>query len=945
MAAPITSRFTLATRAALMLSVLFISAFGALAYRALQYFEDRFTALAGQHQETLLREYANKLSGNMAAAHTTLIASAKIVDQKMLASPATARDFLEARTFLLSSFQRGLYLVDKGGQTVAYAVGSPSATPRDLLPAEIDLARHTLSTGIAQTSAAFAAVGNGHIPLIAMSAPVRGSDGAVIGVMQGSFALLDKNYAGTLGNIKIGINGYLFLTTRDRIMLLHPNPDRILAITAKSGQNIGLDRALDQGFEGTTETVNSTGLHALSTFVPVPGRDWVLAANFPMAEVREPFRRSLREMAGGAAAAALLLFGLVIVIVRRLMRPVRQLTERLEDLGKGVSRTMDLPGSPELDIVAGTFNKMVHALSASEAARLEGEISVRELNKSQQRSIRQLHQAQSIAHLGSWEYDLATNQVEWSDELYRVYGVSPETFAPSVEDFIGLVLPDDQAAMKAWISACASGGEPGPLEFRYVGSDGGIRHVEWQGELEVDGQGKSIRMFGTGQDITARKIAEQEITYLAFYDSLTQLPNRRLLMDRLQQAQASNARTGRNGALLLLDLDDFKTLNDTLGHDKGDLLLQQAAQRLVSSIREGDTVARLGGDEFVVLLNDLSENAEESATQAEMLGEKIRARLSQHYDLDGSENNSTASIGIVLFSGNQNAIEDLLKQADLAMYQAKSAGRNALCFFDPKMQILVTERANLVIELRAAVKNQQFVIHYQPQVVGAGHITGAEALVRWQHPQRGVVSPAEFIPIAEETGLIVPMGIWVLETACTQLTKWSSQPGMNHFTLAVNVCAKQLEREDFVEMVLSVIERTGANPQLLKLELTESLLVTNLEDSIAKMYALKARGVGFSLDDFGTGFSSLSYLKRLPLDQLKIDQGFVRDILSDPDDAAIAKTVIVLAESLGLNVIAEGVEIEEQREFLARQGCHAYQGYLFSRPLPLQDFEAFVNRV
>lgn len=388
MAMPVTRRLTLATRAALMVGVVFVATFGTLAYRSLLYFEDHFIALAGQHQEALLREYADKLSANMAAANITLNAAAKIADQKILENPSKAQDFLQTRTFLLSSFSQGLYLVDKAGQTVAHTVGGPSGTPRDLLPAEIALAQRTLKTGVAQTSAAFATVANGHIPLIAMSAPVRSNDGAVIGVMQGSLALLDKNYAGTLASIKIGINGYLFLTTRDRIMLLHPNPERILAVTAKSGQNVGLDRALEQGFEGTTETVNSTGLHALSTFVPVPGRDWVLGANFPMAEVRDPFRRSLREMVGAAAAGVLLLFGLVTIIVRRLMRPVQQLTERLEELGKGVSRTMDLPGSAELDIMVGTFNKMLNALGASEAARLEAERSIRDLNTSLEQRVK-----------------------------------------------------------------------------------------------------------------------------------------------------------------------------------------------------------------------------------------------------------------------------------------------------------------------------------------------------------------------------------------------------------------------------------------------------------------------------------------------------------------------------------------------------------------------------
>jgi len=945
MATLITRRMTLATRTALMVSVLFICAFGALAYRSLLYFEDGFTALAGQHQETLLRGYASKLSGNMAAAHTTLIGAAKIVDEALLTNPPKARGFLESRTFLLSSYSEGLYLFDKTGQAIARTAGSPSNSVRELVPAEMELAQRTLSTGQPQTSAAFATTANKRVPLIAMSAPVHDNDGTVIGVMQGSFALLGKNYAGSFTDVKIGTSGYLYLTTRDRIMLLHPKADRILARTANPGQNLGLDRALEQGFEGTTETVNSTGLHALATFVPVPGHDWVLAANFPMAEVREPFRRSLRDMAGGAASAVLLLFGLVVFIVRRLMRPVRQLTARLEDVGKGLSRTMDLPGSVELDIMVGAFNKMVQALGASEAARLAGELSVRELNASQQRSLGQLRQAQSIAHLGSWSYDFASGLMEGSEELYRVCGVSPETFVLDKDRLMALVYPDDQAAMKDWVAACVSGHRPGPLEFRCVWPDDSVRHIECQGELVSDAAGHPLSMHGTGQDISSRKIAEQEIMHLAFYDSLTQLPNRRLLLDRLQQALAASARSGRHGALFLLDLDDFKTLNDTLGHDKGDLLLKQVGQRLVSTVREGDTVARLGGDEFVVLFDGLSALADESVAQAELLGEKVLAELNQPYDLNGQEFSTTASIGITLFSGYQHAIEELLKQADLAMYQSKDAGRNALRFFDPKMQTLVTDRANLELELRTAVKSQQFVVHYQPQVVGAGQITGAEVLVRWQHPQRGLVSPAEFIPLAEDTGLILPIGRWVLETACIQLTRWSGHPDTRHFTLAVNVCAKQLHQVDFVDSVLAVLEKTGANPHLLKLELTESLLVSDLENTIAKMAALKARGVSFSLDDFGTGFSSLSYLKRLPLDQLKIDQGFVRDILSDPDDAAIAKTVIVLAKSLGLSVIAEGVETEAQRDFLASQDCHAYQGYLFSRPLPIHEFAALLQQV
>ena len=447
------------------------------------------------------------------------------------------------------------------------------------------------------------------------------------------------------------------------------------------------------------------------------------------------------------------------------------------------------------------------------------------------------------------------------------------------------------------------------------------------------------------EDITDKKVASDMINTLAFYDTLTGLPNRRLLLDRLNHALAAGSRSKRIGALLFIDLDNFKTLNDTLGHDVGDLLLQQVAQRLTSCVREGDTVARFGGDEFVVILENLSEISEEATAQAEVVGEKIMASLNQTYQLGNYHHRSTPSIGIAFFSGQQQSVEDLLKQADLAMYQAKAAGRNTLSLFNPEMQTLISSRARLEEDLREAVLKNQFVLHYQPQVVGEGSLTGVEVLLRWRHPQRGMVSPGEFIPLAEETGLILPIGHWVLKTACNQLAKWADMPEMAHLTIAVNVSARQFGQPTFVDEVLAIMEHCGANPAKLKLELTESILLNDVESVITKMSALKMKGVGFSLDDFGTGYSSLSYLKRLPLDQLKIDRGFVRGTLTDPEDAAIAKMVVVLAESMGLSVIAEGVEIEAQRDFLARHGCHAYQGYLFSRPIPLEEFEDYVKMV
>ena len=459
-----------------------------------------------------------------------------------------------------------------------------------------------------------------------------------------------------------------------------------------------------------------------------------------------------------------------------------------------------------------------------------------------------------------------------------------------------------------------------------------------------DDAGLTTHYVGTFTDISSRKKAEEEIKNLAFYDPLTGLPNRRLLFDRLKQAVASSNRSMRHGALLFLDLDNFKTLNDTHGHDTGDLLLQQVAQRLAACVRQGDTVARLGGDEFVVMLEDLSENALEAATQAEIVGEKIRSALNQIYHLGQYAHHSTSSIGVTLFADHQGAIDDLLKRADLAMYQAKAAGRNTLRFFDPEMQAVVTTRSVLDVDLREAVRTKQFLLYYQAQVDSAGCPKGVEVLLRWQHPLRGLVSPLEFIPLAEDTGLILPLGHWVLETACAQLAVWAAQPEMEHLTVAVNVSARQFHHPDFVEHVMAVLEQTGVNPKRLKLELTESLLVDDFEGVVARMTALKAKGVGFSLDDFGTGYSSLSYLKRLPLDELKIDQGFVRDILIDSNDSAIAKMIVALAESMGLTVIAEGVENEDQKDFLAGIGCHAYQGYLFCRPMPIAEFEEFAKQ-
>ena len=446
------------------------------------------------------------------------------------------------------------------------------------------------------------------------------------------------------------------------------------------------------------------------------------------------------------------------------------------------------------------------------------------------------------------------------------------------------------------------------------------------------------------RDITEAKAAQEEIRNLAFYDPLTRLPNRRLLLDRLEQAVALGHRSGRKRALLFIDLDDFKTLNDTLGHNVGDLLLQEISRRLTSCVRETDTAARLGGDEFVVMLENLSPVSEEAATQSRMVAEKILACIAQPCPIGEHECLITSSIGITVFGERHEQTSEILQQADIAMYQAKAAGRNTIRFFAPALQAAVCARAALEEEIRHGIRTGQFLLWYQPQV-DRGRLIGAEALVRWNHPRRGILPPAEFIALTEETGLILPLGALVLESACAQLAAWAVRPGFPPICVAVNVSARQFRQPDFVEQVLAVLRRTGADPRRLKLEITESMLLDDIEETIAVMSRLKGVGVQFSLDDFGTGYSSLAYLKRLPLDQLKIDRAFVRDLLEDTTSSAIAQTIISLSGAMRLSLLAEGVETEEQRSWLARFGCHAFQGYLFSPPIPPENFQSLLEIV
>ena len=528
-----------------------------------------------------------------------------------------------------------------------------------------------------------------------------------------------------------------------------------------------------------------------------------------------------------------------------------------------------------------------------------------------------------------------------NDAFVQITGYKPEECIGKTPGILRSDKQDSAFFKEMWHRIATTGSWEGELWNRR--KDGALYLQRLVITAVRDVQGKVVNYVGTFTDITMHRAAAEEIRDLAFYDTLTRLPNRRLFMDRLHQAMTASVRSGRKGALLLLDLDNFKMVNDTLGHDMGDSLLQQVAERITYSLREGDTVARLGGDEFVVLVVDLGEDPLDVAEKAKEIGTKLLAQLNRGFQLGDVRHHNTPSIGVTIFSGKERA-EEIMKQSDIAMYHSKRAGRNTLRFFDQKMQEAINAHASLERDLRIALDQDQFKLFYQIQVDGSRCPVGAEALIRWSHPDRGIISPAEFIPIAEESDLILGIGDWVLEAACAQLSAWGRDPATRDLVLSVNVSSRQLRHPSFVERLGDTIARHDAQVSHLKLEITESMLLEDSESTIVVMDRLSALGVHLTLDDFGTGYSSLSYLKRLPIDQIKIDQSFVRDLATNPNDVALVRTIIAMAHNLHISTIAEGVETDEQLKLLANFACDAYQGYLFGKALPNAQFESLVRQ-
>jgi diguanylate cyclase (GGDEF)-like protein/PAS domain S-box-containing protein len=620
----------------------------------------------------------------------------------------------------------------------------------------------------------------------------------------------------------------------------------------------------------------------------------------------------------------------------------KQNAPKFRETGKGpnIGRTTELSGvrkSGEVFPAEVSFSSV--AINGSwHGVGIVRDISERRRTDAVNRKLAAIVESSDDAIIGMTTDGLITT---WNQGATKIYGYQADEMIGKTAKI--LAPKGRQHEITDLLDVVASGRRIAHHETSRQCKDGRLIEISLSLSPILDSTGEIRGISAIDRDISERKAAEKEIETLAFYDPLTKLPNRRLLLDRMQQALAGTIHSRHKGAILFIDLDNFKIINNTSGHHVGDQLLIEVAHRLTHSVREADTVAHLGADEFVVMLEDLSVDSQVAASQAKDIAEKILANLNEPYLIAGDDHHNTPSIGLTLFSNTENTMDELLKQANIAMFQAKLAGRNTLRFFDPEMQVALAARAVMESALRLGIQQTQFVLYYQPQVDSSGGIFGAEALLRWEHPERGTVLPDQFIPLAEETELILPIGQWVLETACARLKAWAKEARTRDLKLSINVSARQFRQADFVDQVSLALKRFDAPADHLKLELTESLVLVDIKDTIEKMHALKQLGVGFSIDDFGTGYSSLAYLTQLPIDLLKIDRSFVKSLTDNPNDAVIVQTIITMAKSLGLAVIAEGVETEEQRKFLEQHGCPNFQGYLFSKPVALEAFEGLLD--
>ncbi|PHM20615.1 MAG: hypothetical protein CK604_06775 [Curvibacter sp. PD_MW3] len=917
---PILRHISLKTRVALAMGILFIGVVGTMALLGLRYFEAEFRNSLFAQQYTLVSSLATSVDEKIRITQDALNLSANHLPREALSDPELAQRLLDRMAALHSLFDNGLFLISPEGKVIAESPYKPDRRGRDITNRKFfQVTAATLKPYISSPYLSSYLPGQ---PALMMTSPLLNDRGELIGILQGSFDLLGRNFLANLNQVKIGHSGYVFITDQERTVIMHPDPIRLMMEAARPGKNELYDRAL-AGFEGSGPTITSHGQAMFSSFKRLSTTGWILAANYPVAEAEAPLRQAQRYFLLALALGTGIVLLVAWLIMRRIMAPLATLTRHVQELpGKtGADRLLPVTSGGEIGTLMQASNAMVRTLDEQQQTLRDSEARFRSLT------------------------ELSTDWYWEQNAEFRFTQMSIGRIRTDVEPFIGKTrweLPLEGVTPAQWAEHRRLLEQHEPFKgFVYqVRADNGELHTfSVSGTPFFDEQGLFRGYRGVGSDITDRMTAEQRIEFLAYHDPLTGLPNRLLLQDRFEQAVAQAQRDNSRVALLFLDLDSFKSINDTLGHHCGDALLKKVAERLKECVRDTDAISRQGGDEFLIVLRDLPD-----ADVAAEVMTKVMERLQEPFTPDGHEMITTSvSIGATIFPEDGNDFETLLKKADLAMYRAKEAGRNAYRFFDEAMNAETVDHLQLLRGLRRALERHEFTLYYQPQIdLASGRVIGVEALLRWQHPELGLIEPQRFIPVAEESGLIVPIGQWVLFEACRQAMAWQ-RAGLPPLTMAVNFSGVQFKRGDVEQSVRRALKESGLPPALLELELTESILIQNVDGVLASLQNLKRLGVQLSIDDFGTGYSSLAYLKRFDIDRLKIDRTFVRDLATDPDDAAIVRAIIQMANSLNLRTIAEGVETEDMLAQLRAFGCDEVQGFLFARPMPAADMARFLT--
>lgn len=912
-------RNSLKTRITFLTLLIFLASLWSLGYAVSYSLREDMQRLLGAQQYSMASLMAADINSQINNRFLALQHVAQVIQNRNLQSPAQFQALLEDLPIFQFLFNGGSFITNQEGRAVA-------SLPTDLERVGVnyidrDYISNTMRDGRSTISQPL--MGRQiKAPIFGMGVPIRNHNNEIVGVLAGVINLTASNFMDRIERSYVsGSGSYELIDARHRIIVASSDKTRIMEKLPPPLINPSLDKFIS-GFEGSEIFLNPLNQEVITGVKHLNNINWYVAVSLPTAVAFAPIASMEHRVLIFTLILTLLSSALTWWVLVRQLRPLQETARKLAELSNPDQALKPLPihSKDEIGQLISGFNRLLHELSTRQQALRENEELYRTV-------FRTSPDAVSITRLEDGCF------LDINDGYSKMFGWERNEIIGKTSVDIGIWA--SQTEREAFQQTFDRQGSCEYLEARFISQSGRIVYALVSANtILINGE---LCLLCITQDVTAKKNASEQIEFLKTFDALTGVANLRLLMQRLSIYLEERKHLQYSGALLHIDLDDFKTLNDSFGHDKGDLWLKEFAKRVSDVSPEGSCVARIGGDKFAVLLTGLTLAAEESARAAENVARKIIAAIQQPFEINGIDHYSSCCIGIALIDLEPVDENILLKHAELSMYQAKKIGRGVVQFFNPVMQELVSSRITLETELRASLRKGDFILFYQRQIDKDNRVIGLEALIRWRHPTRGIISPGHFILIAEHSGLVIPLGRWVLETACHQLARWARDPKKSHLTISVNVSAAQFHEEDYVQQVLSILEKTGAPGYRLKLELTETLLVSEIENLITKMTILKGYGISFSLDDFGTGFSSLSYLQRLPLDQLKIDQSFIADIVTSPGDTAIAQTIVSLGKSLGLTVIAEGVETNAQRSRLLELGCTIYQGYLYGKPASIEE--------